>query len=127
MRGLHRHLTYANVMATVAVFIALAGTTAAAGLKSHAPPGVATMELYPATVTGAEVKGEGPKTATASCGPIKVAIAGSYHATGGLSHPTIKVDYAERKVVVSTTLLRINGKPNSTIQAVADCIGVRNL
>ena len=64
MRKLHGKLTYANVMATIAVFIALGGSAFAAaqlkknsvGAKQLKRNAVTTAKVKPAAITGAKIK-----------------------------------------------------------------------
>ena len=57
MKRLHTHLTYANVVATLALFIALAGGTAVAAKHLLLPKNsVGTKQLKNNSVTGAKVK-----------------------------------------------------------------------
>jgi hypothetical protein len=137
-------LTYANVMSTIALFIALAGSASATGIISgkDIAPGTATqrgqhlrpsepralsaaaVSLYPDSRTGERVTGVGVKTATATCGPGQVVIAGSVNRGGGFrGAPTVAVDYATRRATVTADMTLINNKPDSFIQAVAHCIG----
>ena len=136
MKALRRHLTYANTMATVAVFIALGGGASAIGLvkgtdgKPVAHPALA-VSLYPDTIRGDVVSAmEGARTARATCAAGQVVIGGSYtDQRGGFSGtPKVKIDYAQRQAVVDVTFGRFtsNGVPTaSQIRAVADCIGAR--
>ena len=136
MSALRRHLTYANTMATLAVFIALGGSASAIGLirgtdtEPIAHPTQAVL-LYPSNVRGDLVSAmEGSRTATATCPAGQVVIAGSYtDQRGGFSgSPKVRLDYAQRQALVDVTFSRFtaNGVPTaSQIRAVADCIGAR--
>jgi hypothetical protein len=73
MSGLRRHLSYANVMATIAVFIALGGGAYAVGLKRNS---VGTKQLKPNAVTGPKVADSslgGNDIADGSVGPSDIA------------------------------------------------------
>ena len=121
--------TYANTMATIAVFIALGGTAAATGVMSGVSPSrsahsAAGASLFANDVSGAAVKGEGHTTATADCPSGQVPIAGSDRRSGGFNGaPTITVEYTQRRVKVTANLARFNGGANSSIQAIAVCLG----
>jgi hypothetical protein len=70
--GLRRHLSYANVMATIAVFIALGGGAYAVGLKRNS---VGTKQLKPNAVIGAKVADSslgGSDIADGSVGPSDI-------------------------------------------------------
>ena len=55
MQGLRRHLTYANVMSTIAAFVAVAGSTAYAA-DHLGRDSVGAAQLKPNSVTGAKVR-----------------------------------------------------------------------
>lgn len=129
MNSLRRHLTYANTMATIAVFVALGGTAGATGMINAGAHSAQAVSLYPDRVSGDLLTGkEGAGTATATCRSGQVVIAGSYtDQRGGFSGtPKVSLDYAQRRVLVAVTFIKTNnGQFTNQIRAVADCIGGR--
>ena len=74
------HLTYANVMASIAVFVALGGTSAAAvALKKNS---VGTKQLKKNAVTSTKVKNGSLAAGDFKAGQLKRGPAGSQGATG---------------------------------------------
>src|SRR5829696_3894015 len=98
MAALHKHLTYANVMATLAVFGVLAGTAWAisansVGTKQLKPKAVRSSDLAPNAVTSPKVKNGSLRRRDFAAGQVPAGPTGPEGDQGIQGPPALRLDY----------------------------------
>lgn len=121
MKRLHAHLTYANVVATLALFIALAGGTAFAAKNLLPKNSVGTKQLKNGSVTGAKVKDgsiTSSKIALSSLGTVPNA-AHADSATSAGTAESAKIAADATNAITATNAQSLQGLNPAQIAALA--------
>ena len=134
MAGLRSHLTYANVMATIAVFCAIGGTAWAlsansVGSKQLKPKAVRTSDLAPNAVTSPKVKNGSLRRQDFAAGQVPAGEQGPTGPTGpegdqGIQGPSaLRLDFDESEL---DNVFRIVGTQNElTVKARCRDVGAQ--